>query len=79
MMTGEINQQNLYLLLPSKVSCLAGLIQKHNHVNLVDAIKSIYASNTYKRLEDEESKMWHLGPVALYQDFSSEVSALADY
>lgn len=73
MMIGDINQQNLYLLLPSKVSQLATLIQKHNHVNLIEAIKSIYASNTYQRLEHEESKMWHLGPVALYQDFSSEV------
>ena len=72
MMIGEINQQNLYLLLPSKVSRLAILIQEHHHVNLVDAVKSVYASKTYQRLEQEQTKMWHLGPVALYQDFSGE-------
>lgn len=35
---------------------------------ITDALKKIYSSETYKKLEEEESKMWHLGPVALYQD-----------
>lgn len=72
MMIGEINQQNLYLLLPSKVSWLASMIQQHDNVKLVDAIRRVYASHTYRKLEREDSKMWHLGPVDLYQDLSDE-------
>lgn len=26
----------------------------------------------YKKLENESSKTWHLGPVALYEDFMEE-------
>ena len=67
MMIGEINQKNLYLLLPSKVSWLASMIQKHKKVCLIDAIKEVYQSDTYQQLENEATKTWHLGPVALYQ------------
>ncbi len=38
-------------------------------VSIIEAIKQIYASNTYRELEQEESKLWHYGPVALYQIF----------
>lgn len=67
MMIGEIDQSNLYLLLPSKVSLLAGMMQKHKHLGLMDAIKAVYVSRTYKQMEDESTKLWHLGPVALYE------------
>ena len=73
MMIGEIDQNNLYLLLPSKVSLLAGMIQKHEHLRLLDAIKEIYLSKTYKQLEDESTKMWHLGPVDLYQNIKANI------
>ena len=72
MMIGEINQGNLYLLLPSKVSWLAGLIQKHKHISLVDAIKEVYKSNLYKQMEQEDTKMWNLGPVDLYNELTNE-------
>lgn len=67
-MIGEINQDNLYLLLPSKVSCLAVLL-----IEIVEAIKLIYSSKLYKKLKVESTKMWHLGPVALYQELSEEL------
>lgn len=73
MIIGEIDQDNLYLLLPSKVSLLAGMIQKHEHLRLLDAIKEIYLSKTYKQLEDESTKMWHLGPVDLYQNIKANI------
>ncbi len=73
MIIGEIDQDNLYLLLPSKVSLLAGMIQKHEHLPLLDAIKEIYLSKTYKQLEDESTKIWHLGPVALYQNIKANI------
>ena len=65
----EINQGNLHLLLPSKVSLMAEMLVDESGGSIVDAIKDIYLSETYERLENEETKMWHLGPVALYQDY----------
>ena len=67
----EINQDNLYLLLPSKVAWMAEWLSEDKNISIVEAIKVIYSSNTYKRLEVEATKMWHLGPVALYQDLVS--------
>lgn len=72
MMIGEINQQNLYLLLPSKVSRLATMIQNQKHISLIEAIKKVYASDLYKQMEREESKLWHLGPVDLYNEMTAE-------
>lgn len=64
----EITQSNLYLLLPSKVAWMAELLSEDNNVSIVEAIKMIYSSDMYKRLEYESTKMWHLGPAALYQE-----------
>ena len=63
----EINQSNLYLLLPSKIAWMTDMLTDDTGVTIVDAIKTIYSSETYTQLEDESTKMWHLGPVALYQ------------
>ncbi len=71
-MIGEINQQNLYLLLPSKVCRLAIMIQNQEHISLIEAIKEVYASDLYKQMEQEESKLWHLGPVDLYNEMTAE-------
>lgn len=71
-MIGEINQSNLYLLLPSKVSWLADMVTTNKGISLIDAIKQIYSSDTYKRLENEETKMWHWGPVDLYNEMISK-------
>ena len=38
-----------------------------------DAMKILYSSETYARLEDESTKAWHLGPVALYEDFQKQI------
>lgn len=66
----KINQQNLYLILPYKVGQLAMLYAKRFNTSVLDAIKYIYRSNTYKDLEREETKLWHLGPVALLEHIS---------
>ena len=69
-----INQNNLYLLLPSKMSWLASMLADERNVSVVDAIKQLYSSNLYKKLENESTKTWHLGPVALYEEFMEEQS-----
>lgn len=64
-----ITQSNLYLILPGKVSKMATMYAEDFGVSVIEALKVIYQSNTYRELEDEKSKLWHYGPVALYQLF----------
>jgi hypothetical protein len=42
------------------------MLAEDENISIVDAIKRIYASKMYKKLQDESTKYWHLGPVALY-------------
>ena len=62
-----ITPDQLYLILPYKVSQLSMLMAKNLGIPILDAIRTIYRSNTYKDLSKEETKLWHLGPVALFE------------
>ena len=64
----DITQDNLYLILPSKVSRMAEMLADDNDISIIDAVKQVYASEVYQRLEQESTKQWHRGPVALYQE-----------
>ena len=64
-----ITPEQLYLILPYKVSQLSMLIAKKLGMPILDAIRTVYRSNTYRDLEREETKLWHLGPVALFEYF----------
>jgi len=64
----NVTQSNLYLFLPSKISWMADMLSEDKNVSIIDAVKEIYASDTYRRLENEQTKLWHLGPVALYEE-----------
>ena len=64
----DITQDNLYLILPSKVSRMAEMLADDNDISIIDAVKQVYASEVYQRLEQESTKQWHIGPVALYQE-----------
>lgn len=68
MMNLDITQDNLYLLLPSKVSLMTEMLCDDTGMSIVDAMKRIYSSNTYRQLEHEDTKLWHLGPIALYEE-----------
>ena len=69
-----INQSNLYMLLPIKVCYLAYMLQEDQSISLVDAIKQVYSSSVYKNMEQEESKVWCLGPTTLYYDLKQELN-----
>ena len=62
-----VTQDNLYLFLPSKTSRMVDFLSEDKNINIVDAFEEIYNSDIYSRLENEETKLWHLGPVALYE------------
>jgi hypothetical protein len=68
----DITQDNLYLLLPSKVSWMAGMLSDDTGASAVEAIRRIYNSDLYRKLEVENTKLWHEGPVALYTEMSTE-------
>ncbi len=65
----KITSENLYLLLPGKVSKMAVMYASDFGLSITEALDRIYQSKTYRQLEDEETKLWHYGPVALYQLF----------
>ena len=65
----KVTSDNLYLLLPGKVSKMAVMYASDFGLSITEAIRRIYESYTYSQLEDEETKLWHYGPVALYQMF----------
>ena len=66
-----VNQDNLYFFLPSKVSWMAEMLAEDKGMSISDAVSQIYQSDVYKRLEKESTKLWHLGPVALYREMIS--------
>lgn len=68
-MNRRITNENLYLLLPGKVSKMAGMYAAEAGISITEALARIYRSATYRELEKESSKLWHYGPVALYQIF----------
>lgn len=65
----QITQANLYLILPAKVSRVAVMYASDFGIPLIEAIRQFYNSKTYRDLETESTKLWHYGPVALYQTF----------
>lgn len=67
-MSANITQDNVHLLIPSKISWMADMLVKDRGVSVVDAVKILYSSSIYKKLEVESTKAWHLGPVALYEE-----------
>ena len=72
-MIGEINQSNLYLLLPSKVSWLADMVTTNKGISLIDAIKQIYSSDTYTNgWKTKKQRCGHWGPVDLYNEMISK-------
>ena len=66
----NVTQDNLFLFLPSKISWMAEMLSEDKKISIINAIKEIYASDIYRRFETEETKLWHLGPVALYEELT---------
>lgn len=65
----KITQDNVHLLLPSKVAQLANrLLQNGYAKSMADALTMVYTSPVYAKLEQEKTKYWWLGVNALYQE-----------
>ncbi|MBQ5982326.1 MAG: hypothetical protein IJL54_09190 [Prevotella sp.] len=66
----QVDQNNLYLFLPGKISWMAEWLSEDKNISIAEAIEEIYRSELYQNLEKENSKLWHQGPVALYQQLT---------
>lgn len=75
-MNRKITNKNLHLLLPGKISLFARIYAEENDSTPLEALRAFYRSNIYRKLECEETKFWHYGPVALYEEFEEEKSML---
>ena len=68
----QIDQNTLHLLLPGKISWMVEYLQEDYGWTLQECLNRIYHSELYRKLADESTKYWHLGPVDLYEELSSE-------
>lgn len=68
-MRPDITNKNLYLLLPGKVVAVVERDVENSKRSPLESLRAFYQSQTYKMLEDEETKLWHYGPVALYEEY----------
>lgn len=69
----QINQENLHLLLPGKISWLVEYLHDDYGFTLQECLNRIYHSNLYKKLSSESTKYWWLGPVDLYEELKTEL------
>jgi len=58
----------LFLIAPQVISLLA----QKNRIDEERATELFYTSELYERLEDEQTKLWHLSPLALFELFCEE-------
>ena len=69
-----IQQRNLYSILPGIISNVTQLIADEKRIDLIEATRQFYASETYKKLEKANTEYWELGPVQLFEEFMDEAS-----
>lgn len=72
-MNVKITQDNLHLLLPIKIGWLAEWLVEDKGISITEAINRIYRSKLYQKLSTESTKYWHLGPVDLYRELTTEL------
>ena len=55
------------------VSRLVQMIAKEKNVSDKEALNDLYSSKLYEKLEQEETKLWHLSVPTLYSLFIDEI------
>ena len=58
----------LVLIVPKVI----GLITENCKIDEVTATRAFYESKVYSLLEQEDTKMWHLSPLTLFNMFNEE-------
>lgn len=60
-----VNQDNLRVLLPSKIALTLDEVAKIKGIDPSEEIANFYASDVYRRLENEATKYWCFSPAEL--------------
>lgn len=69
----QINQDNIHLLIPGKISWLVEYLQEDYGYSILESLRLIYNTKLYTKLSVESTKYWQLGPVDLYNELKSEI------
>ncbi len=72
-MIPEITQENVRIFIPYKVAKICKEICRQEHLTVEEAILKFYKSKIGSLLGKEDTKLWHLGWVALYDMYKEEV------
>lgn len=64
----NITQDNLYLLLPGKMTTLAQFYAEDHGCTMLEALRRVYSTSLYRSIATESTKLWHFGATDLYQD-----------
>lgn len=61
-----------HLMLPEIIERVVWYVMERQGLSMEAAIVEIYTSRMYAELEEEATKLWHLGPVGLYEMLCDE-------
>lgn len=71
-MIPEITQENVRLFIPYKVAKICDELCRQDHLTASEAILKFYKSNLSRLLGQEDTKLWQLGWVALFDMYKEE-------
>jgi len=69
-----VEQDKFAVMMEMLVPQVVALISGRKGVTARDAIKLLYTSALYRRLEEEETKLWRLSAQTLYDLFDEELT-----
>ena len=69
----QINQNNVHLLLPGKISWLVQYLHDDYGFSLKESLDRIYHSTLNKKLATANTHYWQLSPVDLYDELKREI------
>ena len=69
-----MNQDNLYSIIAIITPGIIQHLMDDRGINEETAAELLYNSHLYSKLEDEETKLWHLSPLTLFDLLNEEIT-----
>jgi len=69
-----VNSEKLSAILTILNPPVIQMIMENKGLTNVEAAKLFYNSDVYAMMENEDSKLWHLSPLTLYELFEEELA-----
>ena len=63
------HKATLQMLVPMIIQTIIA----NKKISVIEAVKLLYVSELYAKLENEKTKLWHLSPLALYELLETEL------